>query len=227
MEKIGIFYHLWQGPTWETMFNDQMSILFDSGLLDAAEFVHVGINGEKEPIFKSEKIQYHFNQNPYREETDTMVSLLNFARKNNGYKLLYFHTKGLSFALRPMPPAEPFGNAIQYVYHWRKMMEYYAVFQWEDCIKILNKYDAVGPLFRLDPRPHYSGGFWWANSEYIDTLNHSLLESFNRFDKEFWIGSGSGAYANLHESGVNHYYQEYPEENWTDIPAELLGEING
>lgn len=219
MDKIAIFYHLFQAPTWEMMYNDQMSILIDTGLMDAAEFVHVGINGSTDPVYKNRKIQHHFNPNPEREETDTLRSLLEFSQNNDGYKILYFHTKGISYSSAAFSAPNPI---VKCIYDWRKMMEYYAIKHWKDCISILDRFDAVGPLLRPAPRLHYSGGYWWSKPEYIRTLDHGLLDTPDRYDREFWIGSGPGMYANLHESGIVHYHSEYPESAWSPIPLELL-----
>jgi hypothetical protein len=70
--------------------------------------------------------------------------------------------------------------------------------------------------------PHFSGGFWWAKSSYINTLDKEALESSFRYDREFWIGTGEPKVKNLWESKYNnpniahHYLQPYPKSIYTD-----------
>ncbi len=63
------------------------------------------------------------------------------------------------------------------------------------CLEILDTHDVCGGGWQLegfgDRRPHFSGNFWWANSDYVKTLPPPLsLNRFDRYQAEFWIGSG-------------------------------------
>lgn len=51
--------------------------------------------------------------------------------------------------------------------------------------------------------PHYRGGFWWANSDYICKLNPKFLKQdveWRRFLGEIWIGTGNPRYYTIHNS---------------------------
>lgn len=178
--KIAIFYHLYQTQISTLIYQQQMHRLYTSGLLDHAEFLHIGISGSYElfSVPKKAKIQYNEFTG---DEGGTVISMMEFCRENPDYKILFFHAKGASKEYVPQLQA------------WRLFMEYYVIDQWKTCISCLNKYNSVGVKLRYKPVPHFSGNFWWANSDYLNTCDHRLLYTKyfeSKVDREFWIGTG-------------------------------------
>jgi hypothetical protein len=218
MTKIAVFYHISQLPGWEILFKEQTELLIDSGLMDAADLVYIGINcGTTLPELQRPNIKYNFNDEQHLEEGPTMKALLKFAQKNDNYSILYFHMKGITKL------------EWKTVTLWREMMSHYLIQNWQRCINILPKYDAVGTSY-IDNYwggydPHYSGTFWWSTSEYIRTLEHSYLDSENRLAREFWIGSKHGRLHSVHDSGLEPkwygqpslYDTEYSRDNWKEF----------
>lgn len=214
MDKIAIFYHTCQLPGWQNLFKEQIDYLESSGLLDAAEFVNIGINGDVIPEFNRKNVAYKINERQDREEYETLNWLKIFAEENPDYKILYFHMKGLTRLDR--------NNIVL----WRKMMEYYCIGKWKEAVDLLNNYDIVGTNWventYVGRYPHFSGNFWWANSNYIKTLDHSYLEkedmffdNQNRIWKEFWIGTGKDKKVySFHNCPVDQQVVEYPEIFW-------------
>ena len=49
-------------------------------------------------------------------------------------------------------------------------MEYFNITRFQDCIEHLCYYDVCGVNWHDWPYPHFSGNFWWANSEYVAGL---------------------------------------------------------
>jgi hypothetical protein len=202
--KLAIFYHVGQVNNWMDICNEQMALLDESGLLEAADFLHIGINGPFLMKSDVEKIKPVLNdESNWLEETPTMRSLLKFAEENDGYKILYMHTKGVTH----------YGDGAA---SWRRLMQYFCIEKWEEAISHLPEYDAVGTNYVEEHywgrKPHFSGGFWWTTSEHVRTLDHTYLDSELRYDREFWIGSGGGKMFNLHGDGVQEYAREYPEQ---------------
>ena len=200
MVKIAIFYHIYQSGKWKEIFKEQFGLIESSGLYDAADHIHFGINGPMK--FNYPKVGCVINDNKHMEETETLKSLLEFSEGNPGYKVLYIHTKGATKNLKPVDD-------------WRKMMNHFVIKNWKSCLNLLEDNDAVGCNYSeetfLGRYPHFSGNFWWSTTDYIKTLNHDYLKSDRRWDREFWIGTGSGKLLELHNSGVDHYHYEYPE----------------
>ena len=156
-----------------------------------ADYIHFGVNGNQELFNVPEKAI--IKRNTYwKEETETLMSLKDFASENSDYKIFYLHTKGASKGTL---------NSQSY----RLMMEYFVIDKWKECVEYLNEYDCAGQTWivngdtvwsngEVTPNTknigHFSGNFWWANASYINRLDNSYLESDYRLDREFWIGTG-------------------------------------
>ena len=212
--KIAIFYHTFQSGMSAFVYQAQMHRLYCSGLIDAADYIHIGVNGNQEMFNVPEKAKVVYNTN-WKEETETLVALKNFAYENPDYKILYFHTKGVS-------KGTLVANA------WRMMMEYFVIDKWKECVEYLNDYDCVGS--NLNPvgetlwsngtttKPvegtyNFTGNFWWANAKHIQTLDHNFLSSNYRIDRELWIGSNPNSNPkSIYQPGIYdsyiHFYME-------------------
>lgn len=172
------------------VYQQQLHRLYTSGLIQAADHIHFGVNGDNEMFNIPEKAKVVYNTN-WKEETETLIALKNFAYENPEYKILYFHTKGVS-------KGSILGNS------WRLMMEYFVIDKWEECVEYLNEYDCVGSNLNLvgetlwgdgtitkpvEGSYNFTGNFWWSNAKHIQTLDHDFLYSNYRIDRELWIGS--------------------------------------
>ena len=94
-------------------------------------------------------------------------------------------------------------------------MEYFNIEKWKDCIHKLHNegYNTCGVNLQSEPKLHYSGNFWWAKAEYINTLNEVPYNS--RWYCEMWLLDNN--YCNpcsLHNSGINHYGVCYSESEY-------------
>lgn len=220
MSNIHVFYHVYQGPNWEILYQHQIHALYLSGLVKNVNTFHIGVVG-KEDLFDYPDNSTITIWPENNEETDTLKLVKSFCENNKDKKILYFHTKGISKMSRNQ-------NS------WRLFMEHYMIHNWKHCIQLLDAHDTVG--VNLDARtwigfhPHYSGNFWWANSEYINKLDHSYLDAnfepkdHSRCYREFWIGSNyiknQPKMCEIMNTGLNnlagakHYHQTYPEKNY-------------
>ena len=198
-DKIAIFYHLMQIKGWEFLYQDQIQALCSSGLMSACDFIHIGINGDSKLFWTPPKCNIKRNE-ILTSEYSTLKDLEHFANNTNeNYKILYFHSKGIT------------KYEDMNVRAWRLYMEYFLIKNWKECVDSLNEYDCVGTSFttkssyrtsppQFHPRingrmvgcvgchPHFSGNFWWANTEYLKKLNTSYLSDL-RWKQEFWITS--------------------------------------
>jgi len=211
--KLAIFYHISQIGLGAFYYQQQVHRLHTSGLISQASHIHFGVNGDQEIFNVPEKAVIKRNYN-WKEETETLISLKNFCKENQDYKVLYFHMKGLTHQCMN-------GES------WRLMMEYFVIDRWKECVEYLNEYDAVGSNLKiLGPTTwsdgtqtwekagtqHFAGNFWWANASYVNTLDNQFLESNFRLDREFWIGSGDGKMKSLYQpedhEPYTYFYQE-------------------
>lgn len=111
----------------------------------------------------------------------------------------YVHGKGVS--------DHHAGNAN--VTEWRRLMEHFVIEGWRQCVASLREYDACGVNWHELPAPHFSGNFWWARPRYLATLPETIGPA--PFDQEAWIGANQPRVRALHESGVDHHLEPYPE----------------
>lgn len=152
-----------------------------------------------------------------KEEADTLKWVRDYAKDNPGDYVLYFHMKGIT-------------KQNEATEDWRKYMEYFAIERWKDCIAKLDEgYDCCGVMLNSQTPigywPHFSGNFWWATTDYINTLKPEFLELPWRYYREFWIGSNPNMKAfEFHNSRMNdtesllshqgHYDVPYPRSNY-------------
>jgi hypothetical protein len=215
--KIAIFYHIGQMGLGAFIYQQQLHRLYSSGLVDAASHIYFGVNGDNELFNVPEKATTKVNQN-WKEETETLIALKDFAYENPDHKILYFHTKGVS-------KGTLIANA------WRLMMEYFVIDKWKQCVNMLDEYDCVGANLNpvgltlwgngetTEPVPgtyNYTGNFWWSNAKHIQTLDHKFLSSDYRIDRELWIGSNPNSNpGSIYQPGVYESYQHfYKEEDY-------------
>lgn len=221
MNEIAIFYHLYQVNNWQDLFEEQMNKIRSTGLLGAADFIHIGINGDQPVVFNVEK-NHTIKHNPiefFDGEMQTLSDLYDFCCCNKDYKVLYFHSKGIS------THTTEYGSNVEF---WRKYMEKFNIENWEKCCQLLNDYDCVGTEWETEMllggqtfiAPCYAGTFWWATAEYISRLDRDFLftdvmgmPGTRRYQSEFWIGSGKPNHYNFYNSNKNKYYSAVmPEE---------------
>jgi hypothetical protein len=236
MKKIVIVYHAYlYGSNYMDMIISQFRLLFSSGLYHACYKLYIGItvSENRNPENGVEKIKYFWRDSnnveivvhPENNETrDTLKWIKDYSKVNPNDYVLFFHTKGITKQ----------NDATE---DWRKYMEYFVIENWKDCIAKLDEgYDCCGVLWNFHTmagyRPHFSGTFWWATTKYINTLNHTYLDSRSRYDQEFWIGTNRSAKAfEFHNSRLNdkellklkksHYTVPYPRSNYVKI-----GDVN-
>ena len=190
--KIAIFYHTFQSGMSAFVYQQQIHRLYATGLIDAADYIHIGVNGDQELFNVPEKAKVVYNSN-WKEETETLVALKNFAYENPDYKILYFHMKGTS-------------KETLIANSWRLMMEYFVIDKWKECVEYLNDYDCVGQTFKPLGPTLWSDGSITENTSYIQLLDHNYLNTDYRFDREFWIGTNKNAKAKS--------FMEYTDDNY-------------
>ena len=215
---------------WEIVTNQILEEINNSGLINKIENLFFFVLGDlnKNNLEKIKKIQ---NLNPkykvksIRKEIQTyekitLNSLLDDCKnKYKNCKILYAHSKGVTRV----------GN--KNVEDWVKYLTYFNVNKHEECIKFLEKYDTCGVNLHKEPSLHYSGNFFWANSEYIKNLveldirEHFIChEDYAKYylASEMWICSQTKNCVSLHNSNINHYHQGYKLDDYKD----KINEIN-
>ena len=208
--KLAVFYHclfaIGDGevlPQAVDIVTDQMRDLQISGLLARANHITVGVNGgEESQVFCDSLLPLNANVILHglqcRNECRTILACGEWARKNPGWLVLYFHAKGCTH-----PPGDVMRGG------WRHCMMLHLVSNWARCVNDLERgqLDMVGCHWQTPPETPpgqyiFAGNFWWAKSDFLATLppitecprirtGQSSLDAMDtRFEAEVWIGSG-------------------------------------
>jgi hypothetical protein len=213
------FIHVYTVNNWQEIFENQLMRLNRSRLLGRCEKIFVGINGNAGNWINSlsDKIQvvYQFDK-PELEQSLTLSFIRFFAiTKVARHTVFYIHTKGVTH-----------NSATQN--DWRNLMEYFTIDRHEKCVEELEKSDIVGVNWHLgegymgatskkalgaEVTPHFSGNFWWANTNYLTKLP-PLYPLDSKYQCEFWIGKGNPKVSELWRSGIHHHRHQYSESNY-------------
>jgi beta-1,4-mannosyl-glycoprotein beta-1,4-N-acetylglucosaminyltransferase len=160
---------------------------------------------------KNKYIVINHSENPLLYEYPSLNLIKQISADNPDSYILYLHTKGISHNNN--------NPVLSNVNDWINMMLYFLVEKHDECIYQLNKeFDTVGCNYHLatDFYPsHYSGNFWWSTANYINKLG--LLDEINviKTNAEFWLFTSNPKYYNIHSSGVNHYFDSYPMDKYS------------
>jgi len=221
--KIFGFAHVYMVHNWSEIFESQLEKIKASGLYDKLEKIFVGLNSQSEvpgfgpilhfneEVFNDKKVEilYYINK-PDLYETLTLSFLHKFCCESN-VRVFYIHTKGVS------------RNSPQCQIDWRNLMEYFVIEKHKLCLQELVLNDIVGVNWHLgegymnasskkcedtEVTPHFSGNFWWANSDYIKRLP-PLYPVKSKYECEFWIGKINPFVAELWHSDVYHHRNTY------------------
>ena len=202
--EIHVFIHACTKGNWKQTLTEQLDRLQTSGLYDACDSINIGVLGTKSVnsiTRKYPKIKILFqDENMKLFERGTLLNMYHFCTKHPEALVLYLHTKGVTRTKN------------QNVRHWRRYMEYFLVDRWQDCVTAMTEenYDICGVDWKIEPKPHFSGNFWWTTAKYLLTLPPYINQDY--YAPEMWIGQNLPNYRCFHHSGYNLYDTPYTEE---------------
>jgi hypothetical protein len=152
----------------------------------------------------------NYSLNIYLQEAATINKMISFSKQNPNNNILYIHTKGIRFDINDSKQTD-----------WINMMTHFLLYNSNKCIEKLNDcYDSVGCNYHDrtgEHKKHYSGNFWWSKTNHL-----AKLEYINELDNprkvvEFHLFSIDHKCFEIHKSGINHYFENYPKEKYKDI----------
>ncbi len=196
MDSIYIYYHVYLFSDWVSIVKEQLDLLQKTELLSKSK-LKVGIvyyEGSQNDVEKCKSIfdkisncEILFTKHTSScGECDTLFEMKSFSEKEKCL-FLYIHSKGVT----------QIGSERElHVRNWRKLMEYYLIEKWEDCVsKIQEGYDCCGINYQNHAATIknesklikiFNGNFFWASSEYIKKLDESILFE-HRYSAENWV----------------------------------------
>jgi hypothetical protein len=204
--KIAVFYHCLFTmneeilPTAMSVVAEQMEMMQDCGLTNAADEIHIGINGGANDYLYAmsilpAKANMVFHGIQCKNECRTILMVEEFVKTHPGWVVLYFHAKGATHS--PMNSN----------YHaWRYCMMHHLITEWACCVSELHHgFESCGCHWIPNALPGqniWGGNFWWATSDFLRTVpsimscsrirtGQSQLDDLEtRYEAEVWIGKG-------------------------------------
>jgi hypothetical protein len=184
---IYIFYHLCPKSNNNInhliIINEQINKLIKSGLYSECESIFYGCNCENCDVFldnylkkykKFIKLENAICPNIKSYENMTINAMLKFAKnQKKEFYGLYLHTKGTTSISKTQ-------NS------WRNFMMFFLVENYKLCIDIMNRGFYTCGINYISKPKHYSGNFFWFNSNYLKKLNY-INNIENRMSAEFWL----------------------------------------
>ena len=187
----------------------------NSGLLSKCDDINVIMVGDSVNVAEYfnylkaiQKVNPQIFLSDFFGEMNTIKAIWEFCQTSEDTAILYLHSKGAS------------RSSNENIKAWVNYMEYFLIERHAVCLQKLKNYDTAGVEFYEKPMKHYSGNFWWANSNYIKTLpnfEESLKSSIindPRWHCEFWLLNSNCNPCNLHASNIDLYGAVYEESNY-------------
>jgi hypothetical protein len=210
-----VYFHVGTINNYQEVFDEIYLEIISSNLIKSISKLKVCVVGNGElNVPHHDKIQVYRNLDTSFGEFFTLQKIEEESKSSKyNIKILYLHTKGVT---------TPNNRCI---IDWRKYMTYFNVTKYFECLKALDQYDSCGVDFSEVPAKHFSGNFWWSNSNYIKTLP-SIEKISNpnfpsiltvRHNAEFWLSMGKGTFKNLWSSNIpifERHLHQYPEHNY-------------
>jgi hypothetical protein len=204
---------------WKISFDIINNSLIDSGILNKCNNIIYSINGnyaEFETLKRKDiapNVTFLANHHYENEFEFPTINIMKKDLEHSNLKALYIMNKGAS---------TDFNQAIK---DWIETMLYFNVYQHENCLNLLNEYDALGVDYHDLPYKHFSGNFFWTKSSHVKTLPFLYWEDWRNFAPlgeerhaaEAWVCKPAGKYYSLHNTGIPVYERhlhEYPSSKY-------------
>ena len=195
--------------------NDTVRLDYLMEQLPVDIFDIIFINNIGKPIenkYKGKTIITNYSEDTSLFEIPTINKLIEFSMLNKNINVLYLHTKGILHKNKGVDD-------------WIDLMLYFNVTCHQNALNKLKDVDTVGCNYNdfsfdyhedgstTPAPPHFSGNFWWAQSNYLSSLPF-IENQCKRNESEYHLFKNNPNYYSLHNSEVNHYHQMYPRENY-------------
>lgn len=199
--RLDHYYHVYcDGAKSVPIVLEHIAALKETGLFDRLDFFGGALIGTEEnrEILKSTLETVGFQV--LAEDTEGWEHhTLREMKFSEPSAVFYAHTKGSAFP-----------SVLQD--RWRISMLNCVVYDWQRCVEAVTNEGlaAIGAFWRPRPWNHYAGTFWWANSDYLQTLPPFIYDS--RWEAEAWIGKGVGLFGDI---GPGHPATDKIERGWS------------
>lgn len=225
MNNVAVFIHVATVNNYQKIFEELFGEIIDSGLSEYSDSIRICAVGSGDLMIPEQKnIIVDFDPSASIDSTQsvnygefyTLRKIKDFANNaKENYKILYCHLRGVTSPNNECIPT------------WRKYLIHHNITNYKNCLGQLDEYDACGvDLITKDRWPysdHFSGNFWWSNSDHIKKLPEisqidnpsSPQKATLRHNAEFWVGMVEGKFKSIFDADVDiccRHLEKCPEE---------------
>ncbi len=206
MTRILVFYHVYCNDITINIVKQQINKIINSGLYQLCDNIYIFLAGDPNHIHdninfilsKGDKfIIADIGYGDVSYERFTLLKIRKYIKPQD--KFLYIHSKGVTRS-----------NNFLKMNDWRNLMEYFLITKHKDCLIELSRYHTVGVNFKIKPRPHFSGNFWWCRGDHFLKLPLKIGSAYCA--PEFYLMRVPCNYLNVFSSNCKHYKQRYPPQ---------------
>lgn len=191
--RILIFFHVMAMNHVLSVIDTEVSALYYSGLYAQAHAIYVFLAHQTgDPATRKGVTQFFERQGSKFQlvkESDNRTSYERLTLEampgmvNDDDVVFYLHSKGVSHK-----QADRESRRL-----WTGMMLFWLVYDYEACLAKLQSHDTVGVMYRKQPKPHWSGNFWWATGRHIRRLPVPIGAGY--IDPEMWVCTAATVHA--------------------------------
>ena len=184
-----------------TLYNKLIDTIKLNGLYDKLDYIIVCNIGQDIIDTINSKVKIiNYSSDTSLYEIPTLKLMHYFSSLHSEMKILYLHTKGVSYNMK----SDLYSN----ITDWIDCMLYFLTNKHIECLDLLESFDTIGINYLGGQNPHYSGNFWWTTSKYISTLNVDKLT--DKMSAEWWLLSNNKVNKyNMYHSNIDHYMNSY------------------
>lgn len=195
------------------VIKEHITCMIMSGLYDKAEAIHVNLVGDPssirvlQMIFERSGSKFRVTieePNGYGQERNTLMNAFQYIHEDD--YVLYLHSKGVTRTEFPES---------MFVDDWTACMNYFLIKRHQDCIDMMEKHNVqvVGINYEPNPKPHFSGNFWWCRGDYFLTLPRFIENDKYAVEVDF-LFANNPKYVCVHHTHTHHYQKEYAPSNY-------------
>jgi hypothetical protein len=216
-KMINIYFHLATIGDYQNICDELIDKIIDSELIDKVDVLYVCVVGDNHLKTLSHKKIEIVNVGKIDDYEFPTLQKIESDILNIKENIKIFYLNGLGVT----------GNT-PYKQSWRKYLSYFNIILHNECIKSLDDFDVCGVDWRTNPTPHFSGNFWWTNSNYLKLLPKiSTINQINsprvlslRHNAEMYIGMNNKIKPRiLWQSNISQYERHlhlYDESNYVN-----------
>jgi beta-1,4-mannosyl-glycoprotein beta-1,4-N-acetylglucosaminyltransferase len=205
-KKTYIYFHICCLNNYEDIVKSLLFNIKNSGLYNYIDEIRCVILGQYNPdLFNNyNKINIIYNSLELNLRENYIFNLFIEDSKKEDFNMLYINSKGVKYDIN--------NKYKDNIYDLVEYLVYFNIYNYKLNVKLLEEgANVIGVNLQDKPELHYSGNFFWTNSNHLKLLSNIEPESLNA---KFKICSIKNKFISLWNTNINHYETPYHFTNY-------------